>query len=388
MTQATRMHAHISDMATTGGAARPTALARAVPIRVLVADDSAVTRSLLRTALGTCAQVEVAGTAQDGRDTLEAIGRIDPDLVLLDLEMPRMNGLEVLAEMRARHMRAKVIVCSALTRRGAGITLEALARGAADYVPKPVARSVGEGVNELIRELLPKVLALFPQEGWYCPVDFAKQAMATPVRGGGPEAATALVVGVSTGGPAALEKILPVLPADFPLPILIAQHMPRLFTGVLAERLNAACRLLVREAEHGAQLEGGAAYLARGDWHMEVARVRGACVLQLHQGGLEQHCRPSVDLLFRSAAAVHGAGLIAVVLTGMGSDGLEGCRAVRAAGGKILVQDRETSAVWGMPGAVARAGLADQILPVEAIAGEVTRLAVNPGRRGIARQQV
>ena len=388
MTQPTRMHTHISDIARTGDAARPKALARTVPIRVLVADDSAVTRSLLRTALGTCPQVEVAGTAQDGRDTLEAIGRMDPDLVLLDLEMPQMNGLDVLGEMRARRMRAKVIVCSTLTRRGAGITLEALARGAADYVPKPVARSVSEGVNELIRELLPKLLALFPQEGWHCPVDFARHAMLPLVRSGGSEAASALVIGVSTGGPAALEKILPELPADFPLPILIAQHMPRLFTGVLAERLNAACRLRVREAEHGAQLESGVAYLARGDWHMEVMSVRGASALQLHQGGLEQHCRPSVDLLFRSAAGVYGSGLIAVVLTGMGSDGLEGCRAIHVAGGKILVQDPETSAVWGMPGAVARAGLSDQILPVEAIAVEVKRLVMNPGRRGIAHQEV
>ena len=199
------------------------------------------------------------------------------------------------------------------------------------------------------------------------------------------EAASVVVIGVSTGGPAALEKILPAFPAEFPLPILIAQHMPRLFTGVLAERLNAACQVRVLEAQPGAALEAGMAYLARGDWHMEVMRVSDAATVQLHQRRVEEHCRPSVDLLFRSAAAAYGRAVIAVVLTGMGSDGLDGCRAVRAAGGKILAQDRETSAVWGMPGAVARAGLADHVLPVEAIAGEVTRLVMNPGRRGIAR---
>ena len=344
-------------------------------------------RSLLRTALGASPQIEVAGMAQDGQDALEAIRRIDPDLVLLDLEMPRMNGLEVLAEMRARRMRAKVIVCSTLTRRGAGITLEALASGAADYVPKPVARGVSEAVNDLIREMVPKVLALFPVEGWHCPVEFSQHFRPPPVspQAGAAEPASVLVIGVSTGGPAALGKIFPAFPADFPLPILIAQHMPRLFTGVLAEKLNAACRLPVCEAQPGAQLSGGVAYLARGDWHMEVTRVSGGGALRLRQGNVEELCRPSVDLLFRSAAAVYGAGVIGVVLTGMGSDGLDGCRAVRAAGGKILVQDRETSAVWGMPGVVARAGLADQVLPVEAIAGEVTQLVMNSGRRGIAR---
>ena len=382
------MHAQAYEMRLNGSAAGPACADRGDLIRVLVVDDSAVMRSLLRTALGTAPQIEVAGTAQDGRDALEAIARLDPDLVLLDLEMPRMNGLEVLAEMRSRRVRAKVIVCSTLTRRGAGITLEALACGAADYVSKPVARSVSEGVNELIAGLLPKVLAQFPPQGWHCPVEFGPGAMPPPpalLDVGGAERASVLVIGVSTGGPAALEKVLPALPDDFPLPVLVAQHMPRLFTGVLAERLNATCRIGVREAQPGAPLNGGVVYLARGDWHMEVTRGGGGSALRLHQGRFEEHCRPSVDLLFRSAAGAYGAGVIAVVLTGMGSDGLEGCRAVRAGGGKILVQDRETSAVWGMPGVVTRAGLADKVLPLGAIAGEITQLVMNPGKRGIAR---
>jgi two-component system, chemotaxis family, protein-glutamate methylesterase/glutaminase len=384
------MHAQISETVLSGSAANLIKPGRASAIRVLVADDSAVMRSLVRTALGASPQIEVAETAQDGRDALEAIDRLDPDLVLLDLEMPRMNGLDVLAEMRARRMRAKVIVCSTLTRRGADITLEALARGAADYVPKPVSRGANEGVKELVRNLLPKVLALFPREGWQCPVDFASRLPPSVPSSGSNSGSSSsvLVIGVSTGGPAALEKILPAFPADFPLPILIAQHMPRLFTGVLAERLNATCRLSVREAQPGVQLESGIAYLARGDWHMEVTRISAGVALRLHQGCLEDRCRPSVDLLFRSAAAAYGAGVVAVVLTGMGLDGLDGCQAVRAAGGKILVQDRETSTVWGMPGVVARAALADHILPVEAIAAEVMRLVMNPGRRAIARKQV
>lgn len=381
------MHGQNSNGPTAGSNVRLAGTAPFAPIRVLVSDDSAVMRSLLRTALGVFPQVEVAGTAQDGRDTLEAIGRLDPDLVLLDLEMPRMNGLDVLAEMGARHMRAKVIVCSTLTRRGAGITLEALARGAADYVSKPVVRSVSEGVNELTRDLLPKLAALFPREGALCAVDFSPRTSLppAPAPAGASHPASLLAIGVSTGGPAVLETILAAFPPDFPLPILIAQHMPRLFTDILAKRLNSACRLAVREAQPGSQLERGIAFLARGDWHMEVTRASGGTALRLYQGHVDEHCRPSVDVLFRSAASAYGSGVIAVVLTGMGSDGLDGCRAVRAAGGKVLVQDRETSAVWGMPGAVAKAGLADQVLSAEAIAAEITRLALNPGKRGIAR---
>ena len=381
-------------LATSGNARQVTELAgiqRSVPVRVLVVDDSAVMRSLLRTALSACSAVKVVGTGQDGPDALEAMVRLNPDLVLLDLEMPRMNGLEVLAEMRLRHLRSKVIVCSTLTRRGAGITLEALARGAADYVTKPVARNVGEGVAALIRELEPRIFALFPPEGWQCPVEFSSRLPVPPplpAQTGVASAPGLLAIGVSTGGPAALERILPALPPDFPLPILIAQHMPRLFTGLLAERLNALCGLSVREAAPAVHLEPSVAYLARGDWHMEVTRSSGRESLYLHQNHSGEHCRPSVDLLFRSAASVYGAGVLAVVLTGMGSDGLDGCRAVRATGGRILVQDQRTSAVWGMPGAVARAGLADHVLPIEEIAGEVTRLSMMQGKRELVSRQV
>ena len=188
----------------------------------------------------------------------------------------------------------------------------------------------------------------------------------------------ALVIGVSTGGPAALDLLLPALPAAFPLPVLIVQHMPELFTKLFAERLNGRCPLQVHEAVEGAPVLAGSIHIAKGNWHMEVmaaARLGAPPVLRLSQGPQENHCRPAVDVLFRSAAAVYGAGVLAVVLTGMGSDGMLGSRVIRDHGGSVLAQDQPTSTVWGMPGAVANAGLAHKVLPLNAMAAEILRLA-------------
>jgi two-component system chemotaxis response regulator CheB len=189
---------------------------------------------------------------------------------------------------------------------------------------------------------------------------------------------TALVIGVSTGGPAALDILLPNLPANFPLPVMIVQHMPELFTKLLAERLNGRCPLRVREAGEGDSVLAGSIYIARGNWHMEVqaaAQIGLPATLHLNQGALENHCRPAVDALFRSAAAVYGAGVLAVVLTGMGSDGLIGARLIREHGGSVLAQDQASSTVWGMPGAVSAAGLAHKILPLNAMVSEIFRQA-------------
>ncbi len=189
----------------------------------------------------------------------------------------------------------------------------------------------------------------------------------------------ALAIGVSTGGPAALDILLPALPPGFPLPVLIVQHMPEVFTRLFAERLNGRCRLPAHEAVEGEPVRPGTIYIAQGNWHMEVlaaAHTSSPPTLHLAQGPLENHCRPAVDVLFRSMAAVYGAGVLAVVLTGMGSDGMKGCRAIREQGGSVLAQDQATSTVWGMPGAVAQAGLAQKVLPLDAIAGEIVRMAV------------
>ena len=340
-------------------------------IRVLVADDSLVMRSLLRMVLASEPAIELAGMAADGMSALDAVQRINPDLILLDIEMPRMNGLEVLTELQARRNTAKVIMCSTLTRRGAGITMDALAHGAIDYVTKPTGQhGAADAVAALSMELLPKIKALFANA-------YSKELRSAIQESHHAGHADVVVIGVSTGGPTALETLLTELPADFPAPVVIAQHMPQVFTALLAERLNRECALKVCEASQGMCLEAGSVYIARGDWHLEFGRLPfnncDSYGLRLSQAKNEHFCRPSVDVLFRSAAEVYRNKVIGVVLTGMGSDGLEGCKAIRHAGGRILVQDRTSSAVWGMPGVVAEAGLAHRVLSLKAIAAELIR---------------
>jgi two-component system chemotaxis response regulator CheB len=198
-----------------------------------------------------------------------------------------------------------------------------------------------------------------------------------------------LLIGVSTGGPAALDVLLPALPASFPWPVLVVQHMPELFTKMLAERLDSRCSLRVFEAVSGQPIRPGAIYIAKGNWHMEIAATErysiasAVPILRLTQDAPENHCRPAVDVLFRTGVAVYGSRVLGVVLTGMGSDGLAGCRLIREHNGAVLAQDQPTSAVWGMPGAVANAGLAHRILPLNAIAPEILRLVSRSQREAI-----
>jgi two-component system, chemotaxis family, protein-glutamate methylesterase/glutaminase len=348
--------------------------------RVLIVDDSAVMRSLLRSVIGSASTLEVAGAAADGEAALAAVESLQPDVVLLDVEMPKMDGLVTLRMLRARGHQTPVIMCSSLTQRGARVTIEALAGGASDYVTKPagqVDRQAAQGALAL--DLLPKIRAL-TGAGISRTLQAGHEAFVAPVQVPASLAAVTprvLVVGVSTGGPAALDVLLPALPESFPLPVLVVQHMPELFTGMMAERLDQRCSLRVCEAAEGEVVRPGVIWLARGDWHMEIRAVSPAGSppsLHLAQGAPENHCRPSVDVLFRSAAAVYGPGVLAVVLTGMGSDGLAGSRIVRSRGGTVLVQDQASSAVWGMPAAIAQAGIAHRVLPLDAIAHEILRI--------------
>ncbi|HUB30881.1 MAG TPA: chemotaxis response regulator protein-glutamate methylesterase [Terracidiphilus sp.] len=349
--------------------------------RILTVDDSAVMRSLLRSVLEPA--FEVVGNAADGESALAAVEALRPDLVVLDVEMPVMDGLATLRKLRSLGHRLPVIMCSSLTRRGARVTIEALASGASDYVAKPESQSGPAAARRaLASELLPKIRALtVPAQ----PVSSralrslppAAEMVAPATAESISSAPSVVVVGVSTGGPAALDLLLPSFPRDFPLPILVVQHMPELFTRLLAERLSPRCLIPVKEAFEGAPVRPGCIAIARGNWHLETRSAGGAGqppVLHLTQNPPENHCRPAVDVLFRSAAAVYGAGVLAVVLTGMGSDGLDGAQLIRAQGGTVLAQDQATSVIWGMPGAVVRAGLAQRVLPIQGIVPEILRL--------------
>jgi two-component system chemotaxis response regulator CheB len=361
------------------------------PLRILAADDSAVMRGVMRSlflahaedAASELPAMELCGVARDGVECLDAVSKLGPDVLVLDLEMPRLDGLGVLERLRREGSRVPVIMCSAHTKHGARATLEALALGAADYVMKPAGqRNLGSAMASLAEQLLPRIAAL--AKGRYTGHAVKDLLCVRPSRNEERRANVVIevvVIGLSTGGPAALEQMLPKLPRDFPVPILIVQHMPKLFTSALAERLNKCCALRVEEAYEGAEVRAGRVWLAPGDSHMEVVAGRGGFSIgarssakgrvRLHREAPLNHCRPSVDYLFHSATRLYGAGTLALMMTGMGSDGLDGARAVHGCGGVVLAQDEATSAVWGMPGRVSEAGIATATLPLQMLASEV-----------------
>ena len=347
------------------------------PIRVLVVDDAVVVRRLFTSALAEDPALEVIGTAANGKIALAKIAQTPPDVVTLDVEMPEMDGLETLAAIRKAHPAVRVIMVSSLTERGAAVTIDALALGASDYVPKPgKSGGVDDTLRTLREVLIPKIRALGAKAvAAAAPVPARPSPAAAPAaRVGTPGVRVEIVaIGVSTGGPNALAALLPTFPADLAAPVLIVQHMPPLFTRLLAERLAGRCKLAVAEAVAGEPLLPGKVWIAPGDFHLSIDRGGGQPRLRTSQEPPENFCRPAVDVLFRSVADVYGRRALAVVLTGMGQDGLRGCRRVRQAGGQIVVQDEATSVVWGMPGYVAGEGLADRVLPLEEVGSEIVR---------------
>lgn len=369
-------------------------------IRVLVVDDSVVVRRLVTDSLSRDPDIEVVGFASNGKIALSKVDQLGPDLVTMDIEMPEMNGIEAVQALRRAKHTMPIIMFSTLTERGAAATLDALVAGATDYVTKPAnVGSVQESLAKVASELIPKIKALVPQASRSSaaapgrgdlPSQPAARAAAPAVRpvGRGPvttrpmppvHPVQALIVGSSTGGPEALSKVLSNLSAPPPVPVLLVQHMPPVFTRQLAARLDRLGPATVVEAADGDVLTPGTVYVAPGDHHLELRRSAGILRVSITDGPPVNFCRPSVDVLFRSAVKEFGGKVLAVVLTGMGADGRTGCEDVVSAGGTVLVQDEPTSVVWGMPGAVATAGLAHRILPVGEVAPAIESVLARSG---------
>lgn len=354
-------------------------------IRVLVVDDSAVIRRLVTDALANDPAIEVVGIAQNGRIALERVAELKPDAVTMDIEMPVMNGIEAVRALRRTHPRMPIVMFSTLTERGASATLDALAAGASDYVTKPSnVGSFAESQQNVRQQLIPKLKALAGTRRAAGPsaVPIPKPSSARRTRTG---PFGILAIGSSTGGPDALATVLPALPADLPVPGVVVQHMPPLFTRLLAQRLDAHCRVKVREAAEGDVLTPGTVLIAPGGLHLTVHRRGAAMVAHLTEDPPENFCRPAVDVLFRSVAAGYGDRVLAAVLTGMGRDGEKGATVIRDGGGEVIAQDEATSVVWGMPGAVSMSGQADRILPLQRIGPDLAAaLTRGPTAVGVA----
>jgi two-component system chemotaxis response regulator CheB len=347
-------------------------------IRVLIVDDSTVVRRFLSEAISRDPGLEVVGTASHGALAVQKVALLSPQVVTMDIEMPEMSGLQALAAIRRTNPALPIIMVSALTERGAVATLEALSLGATDYVTKPSSLSGTAALQkeEFIKDLLAKIVALGAPRSAPGPRTDAPP-IARPVaahalsRVGG--RIDVVGIGISTGGPNALAELIPSIPADFPVPIVIVQHMPPLFTKLLADRLDGKAPLQVKEGVAGDRVVPGMVFIAPGNHHMVVERNGAGYALGINQGLSENSCRPAVDVLFRSISDCFGAAVLAVIMTGMGQDGLRGCELIRERGGHVLAQDEKSSVVWGMPGYVVDAGLANDVLPLDRLASAIVR---------------
>ena len=397
-------------------------------IRVVVVDDSVVVRRLLSDVLQSDPEIEVVATSSNGRLGVDAVRRLRPDVVVMDIEMPVMNGIEAVREIRTTDRRTPIIMFSTLTERGARATFDALDAGATDYVTKPGQASVvGSGLESVRIELIPRVRALAgraprgvgpaapahrpgaatgrsslppgtrpgrpPLPGQVGPADrLNRAAQRGSVALAGPRGPRLLArkpslvaIGSSTGGPEALARVLGALPASLSVPVVVVQHMPAEFTQLLAERLDRTCAARVQHAVDGEPLVAGTVVIARGGRHLEVVREAGSLRARLTDAAPEHFCRPAVDVLFRSLARTVGNGVLGLVLTGMGSDGTAGAGHLAAAGATLWAQDETSSVVWGMPGSLVGAGLADDVIGLDAI-GPALAAALHRAREpGLAR---
>lgn len=345
-------------------------------IRVLVVDDSSFMRKAITRMLESDSSIKVVGQARDGLEALELVEKLKPDVITLDVEMPRMDGIETLKRIM-ESFPTPVIMFSALTKEGAEVTLKALELGAVDFIAKDFS-NVSISIHSKENELLTKVKSVARNR-----LVFVIKRLRSALKSGSNRefqskakvnaSYEVLSIGASTGGPQALQMILSELPKDFPIPVVIAQHMPKIFTKSFSERLDTICEIRVKEAENREPLKPGVAYLAPGDSHMGLKKTGSQVFVELIEDGKFVY-RPSVDVLMSSVAEIYENRAIAVILTGMGSDGKEGIRKIFESGGYVIAQDEDTSVVFGMPKAVIEAGFAKVILPIESIAKEVLRL--------------
>ncbi len=376
-------------------------------IRVMICDDSAVIRRLLASAITEAGDMQVVFQARHGKEAVDHLLDLQPDIVITDLEMPEMDGIDTVRAIRQFTVDLPVIVFSSLTSLGSEAAKDAISAGANYVLPKPSARGHVESALKSIQEtLVPKIHELTGRSKRNCPnnsladrrsqssvpvnqketqraVRGANAPGAPPVAGGDrrrastgrrSERTSVVLIGTSTGGPAALRTIISQLPGDFPVPVLITQHMPGSFLKSLSAKLDEATPLKVALAEQGKKITAGDVLIAPGDRHLCIRKEKAVYLVELDDGPPENSCRPAVDAMFRSAASNYGAGCLAAVLTGMGSDGKEGAKAIKERGGICLAQDEPTSVVWGMPGEVVNAGLADKVLPIDKMINEIMSL--------------
>ena len=363
-------------------------------IRVLVVDDSAFMRKAISMMLEEDAEVQVVETARDGLEAIEKVKRLRPDLVTMDIEMPRMDGITALKHIMKEHP-VPVMMISSLTQKGAQATIEAMHAGAVDFIPKQMS-FVSLEINKIKGELLAKVKSIARSRSRLFSRNRSGASSGATARGtsssrqGGASVRRAgsnasavrfpkaglVAIGVSTGGPFALQKVIPALPGDFPVPIVVVQHMPPHFTRSLAERLDAMSTLRVAEAEPSMRLEPGTVLIAPGGRHLTLRRSKLGVITATPDEPSDLLHRPSVDVMFDSACKAYGGKVLALVMTGMGKDGLQGARHIKQFGGKVLAQNEATCVVYGMPKAVVDADLADATLPLEGLAEALTKAVV------------
>jgi two-component system chemotaxis response regulator CheB len=357
-------------------------------VKVLVVDDSAVVRGLTRRFLEENSNIKVVATASNGKNAVEAVKQHSLDVVVLDIEMPVMDGLTAIPLILAAKPKLKIVMSSTLTEANAVVSLRALSAGASDYVAKPTSGSDIHGSDDFKRELITKVLALGGtanpelaaednQPGTKRPAPFVKTQPGQPIvlHKSSTVPPRAIAIGSSTGGPQALDTVIGGLDKTLQQPIFITQHMPATFTKILAEHIARDSGRTVCEAKEGQQVKPGEIYIAPGDFHMLIQGEGDNLKIRLTQSERENYCRPSVEPMLRSLVEIYGPALLTVILTGMGHDGLGGCQTCVEKGGTVIGQDEASSVVWGMPGAVAEAGICAAVQPIDKIAQTVNSFA-------------